>query len=754
MKKFLLAVAICAAFAAGYGVVGSAYYGGRDARHGYFDNRFDDEGITVFPQDYTYRGEPEAFPSTINSANEFISFVENKLRRGDARERTGAAFMIHTMIGDGSRLRNPTTAQIREWEARIRYSERQGWITWRAKIDITINSYYQGAGPGSNPNDDAFLPQEQAGRETMLFKNASGRILYAIKWFCANPVGQDTVAALPAVANDFDMEGVSTIVPGTESPKPGDIVQFRHTVRNVGPDSTSPNAISVMTRDFISGATVVPFTNAGIFTKNQSKSVLAQNYRVPLSTLPGTNICRQVGWRPDTDAGNVEFSTRVCATVRSDFTLTPSITVYVNGKVSSTAEPGDIITFKYEVNNTGTTAAVTNCVTNGKSYTGYENTPTGLTPVADGVNCTVIPAHTKTTVGTKDVPATENTTVCRNLVVTPRSSLDPSPLASPPACAIVASKPYVKVFGGDVSVGGDFGAISGTCTTDPNAGIIAWNKRNPAGEGWAGAGTQYAAAALDTINDFTTTHDVGGADAPSGLAFSNSGVSAADEANGVFGKSYGAASCMSDYFDGANKPGVVPLAGPGISFNAPAAVTQSYKVTGNTTLDRSHIKPGQQIRLFVEGDLYIKDDITFDGPWSVATAPLFQVAVQGNIYVGPDVTRLDGVYSAQKSAVASTGVIYTCANAANPFVALALDGTLLGRCKKQLVVNGAMTADRLVLLRTYATLRDSVVTEPRASSKGAEVFNYSAANWMAQPTDTDTATNGQYDEITSLPPVL
>lgn len=83
----------------------------------------------------------------------------------------------------------------------------------------------------------------------------------------------------------------------------------------------------------------------------------------------------------------------------------------------------------------------------------------------------------------------------------------------------------------------------------------------------------------------------------------------------------------------------------------------------------------------------------------------------GNIYISPNVTELDGVYTTQPLSVAAGGKIYTCSpplasltatdNIPASFIANAYTG-----CSNQLTVYGSFVANQVVMMRTFGSLRD------------------------------------------------
>jgi hypothetical protein len=172
----------------------------------------------------------------------------------------------------------------------------------------------------------------------------------------------------------------------------------------------------------------------------------------------------------------------------------------------------------------------------------------------------------------------------------------------------------------------------------------------------------------------------------------------------------------------------------------------------------------------VNGDVYIDSPgITFANGWSVYptnNVPALYVIAKGNIYIHPNVTRIDGVYVAQPGA--SPGIIYTCANHAPPYTSGELAGTCLNR---QLTINGAFVAQGVRLQRAFSSLRHGVPTTESPISAahpcdvqngvytnpqpvcGAEVFNVDPVIYLAYPPMAPD-TNKRYDAITSASPVL
>lgn len=763
MKKFLLLLGAMGAFLIGYGASASfaAYPSGgihgRGEHNGYFTNINDDMGSPVLRRVY----DGQAIRPDVVDADSFISFIKyTKLDidnngSGDTRDKTGAAFIIHTMIGSGtsSRGRPPTDAQINEWEQRVRYLDYNNKVNWSVNYSYTINSYWQATdGGGSNPNDDAFY-DENGTSPAIVFRNMSNAVVYAIRIECANPVGTGSLGPLPNNP-DYNMWGGTTVSDAT--PGPGDTITFRHYLENIGANATTPNTISWRVyRD----ATQLFSGNAGTFAGTgtagaRKDNIQVENYVIPANTAPGTQICRQIWFSPDTESGGSQYGTERCATVQYSFAITPILNISVNGAASTgTAEAGDTITFNYYVQNSGDTMTQPlNCtiygiVENG-SYTkptapAFDNgsRPAGYVSPVHGCPRSFPRLSTTQLTPSENITAVANTTVCRTFILDPKS-YTPAPTygtgnyAWVEDCIRVVSKPYLKVFGGDVLAGSALETAPATCTNNTNAQIMSWNKRDAS---YTGAGVQYAAMALNRIGDFASAQRAGAsAIAPTDLSFASTTSNAA---SGNFGGTFGSAPCIKDYY--ADKPAGLPTGSSNIS----SLGTGQYQITGNTTLS-GNINPGQKTVLYVDGNVNITGNITYPGSWTAGNIPFLLLIVRGNIYIAPGVTGLDGNFVAQGNG-ATGGVIYTCASGFTP---PALGGTLYSTCQNKLTVNGSFTANNVEFLRTHGSLRQSTAAEAMGNGNIAEEFIYGPASWMAQPPAIGETTN--YDAITSLPPIL
>jgi len=454
------------------------------------------------------------------------------------------------------------------------------------------------------------------------------------------------------------------------------------------------------------------------------------------------------------DCGNPIGRTRALAG------LTYSLHGSVNSTPTGTVEPGTNVSFNYTVTNSpaqkpsdDTTCTIYTIVRNG--YVSGTPPHTGGDP-SRTVTCPSVPiGGTYTIPGSDNFTAAANKTYCRELVI--NKSDQNGGTSSAESCVVVVSKPYVSVFGGDISAGNGFGT---SCTEDTRATVVGWNKRSPS---FAGAGTQYAAYVLNTLTDFATAQNIAGGSAvpPSGFAFSNAGITAGNQASGIFGQALGTSlPCLPDYAgnqpSGASPVGGIP--GPGLAVNSLPNGPSKY--VGNLTIAGGSLGSNQNITLYVTGNVYIKGNITYTGSWAtVDQIPNLQIiANKGNIYIDGAVTQLDGSYIAQPNG-ALEGVIYTCTDPVTPFGAIATTNPgnpIYNACSNKLTVNGSFTARHVELLRTSGTLAQSGTGETSTSNNAAEVFNYNPTLWIAQPLPGSSTSNSSdtYDSVVSLPPVL
>jgi hypothetical protein len=410
--------------------------------------------------------------------------------------------------------------------------------------------------------------------------------------------------------------------------------------------------------------------------------------------------------------------------------------------ISGNVEPGESVRFEYNVRNTGGSDSLSaNCDARTIIKPGYASTPSppesGGTVVPTSCPRTFPSGGGITTVATRTLVAGANTTLCATLFVSPSQFTGGT--SSREVCVPVVSKPYLKVFGGDVRTGGGVETAADVCTADNNAGISAWNRNTP---GYYGAGTQYAQYVTGATMGFGSSQNTAPG-TPTGLSFAST---TQNLASGKYGGNFGTAKCIPDYF--SQKPATTsPLADL-------ATVNKGAFSAGNTTLPATTLTAGKNWVIYIDGDLQVNGDITYGGSWTYQDMPMLQVVVRGNIYIAPGVQNLSGTFIAQPRTNGTGGIIYTCASSMT--IPTITNGVFATNCGNRLTINGSFVAKDIEFLRVRGTLNQSAAGETNAATSAAEVFNYGPAFWISQP--YIRSTNGgeidKYDAITSLPPVL
>lgn len=509
-----------------------------------------------------------------------------------------------------------------------------------------------------------------------------------------------------------------------------------------------------ITKDFISGI------NSGNYTSGQTRT-WTNTITIPSSATGGMVFCERMlfDWARssgigDSGAGTGAWSDGACAVVEPTNNLSPAITPIVNGVRGVTdLEPGDTLSFEYSVDNqAGHTSSTVTCTYRQVTHTGYSTSPppASATLTIPGSNCP--PSRTfptgSTVTATEGINTTSlaNRSICRSFIVSPGAPDGSDRTAQ--RCVHIGNKPYFRVFSGDIMAGGGF-ASAGACSLNSRAAIIGWNRGSAAT--YAGAGVQYAALAMHQIFEVATSQTTGGAP-PAGHSFANNNTSQNSPTNGRYGGHFGGVQCIPDYYgDGPSSPytniGTSSISG---------TLNGTYRRNGNLRIDGATIAANTEATVYVDGNVFISNNITYggNGNWSVSNIPTFRLLVKGSIFIENDVTQLDGLYVAQPDTDdALSGRIYTCQTASSPYTPLPLDGQLASQCNTKLTINGAFVADQVWLMRTNGTVRQAGASDGPDATHISEVFNLNPAFWISQPGDASSS-SGQYDSITSLPPIL
>ena len=410
---------------------------------------------------------------------------------------------------------------------------------------------------------------------------------------------------------------------------------------------------------------------------------------------------------------------------------------------STDLEPGDIYTPQMQIVHTGALYSPVISETATVNVNGNTRSQAGVV-VAQGSSTTV-------TFALVPMPATGLFTVTGSIAGT--VSVGCSPIT-----VKVIAKPYLKVYGSDVSAGG--GLCSGP--VDITATIKTFDRPNGAGR--SGSSAEYAAFAYAAItsNGFYTksaSSSVTGDD----LTFANNIASP--------GGNYGAQStCEEDYYNTA-KPTIITTAtstgsalcgGLAVGGTGTSAQYDINTTTGKFQLNNSCAPISGKVSIFVNGDVLVRDNINYStiGQSSPDKLPSFVLVATGNIYISSSVTQLSGMYIAQRR------TIYTCSNGfAAPEIASTDPRSVFTVCNNQLTVHGAFMAKNIRFLRAQNTLKQSstdtnpnkaVAASYSTSTKAAEVFVTGPELYLSQPAlkPRQSVSSSTFDGIASLAPIF
>jgi len=324
---------------------------------------------------------------------------------------------------------------------------------------------------------------------------------------------------------------------------------------------------------------------------------------------------------------------------------------------------------------------------------------------------------------------------------------------APHTSAFADSYPYFRTADGGPFAGGWFNSGNNSC--DPNlyqgptyptsttvsnqyqGAIMAWanNNRDQSSR------SNLDAFALGLIEGNTSSNygfytSLSGAN--NQLSFSNfNNLNVNDFWGGILEGADLKTHCIPDYY-GTKQAN--PLNWPG-SFGA--AADGQYVNNGNLTLS-GVIPAGRQIVLFVNGNVTIGENITYDSGYNLSDVTKFALVVKGDIFIEPSVTSLDGWYIAQPLNSTNGGVIWTCSNGDNPLP----DTYIRANCNNTLNIRGALTAKQVNLTRIAGNI---------GSATAAEVINFTPEMVLGGPFFEDSSTNnnvGKIQSLISLPPVF
>lgn len=341
------------------------------------------------------------------------------------------------------------------------------------------------------------------------------------------------------------------------------------------------------------------------------------------------------------------------------------------------------------------------------------------------------------------------------------------------------SRPYFKIYGGDISVGGWFNDRQTTCsntastyqapsynplTNKYKGSILAYAKADQ--QQVAGSTVEYGALALGLIESDTTNFE--NFDSNNGnryyqLSFSNTNNLDNRYFGGFFEGNTRQQHCIADYYGTKKQDSAPELLD---ASNVAGLASGQYKAKSTTVLNVGASGPivaGKKISIFVDGNVYINSNITYDSRanYTADNVPKFALVVKGAIYIAHGVSQLDGLYIAQvdpdkpNPEINHSGMIWTCYD--NPaFADSAPTGVFINtNCRNKLTVNGAFIAKQVNLFRVNGDVSSATLGEAGSSPNIAESFTYTPEMFMGGPFFNPTNTSApKVQSLISLPPVF
>lgn len=325
--------------------------------------------------------------------------------------------------------------------------------------------------------------------------------------------------------------------------------------------------------------------------------------------------------------------------------------------------------------------------------------------------------------------------------------------------AYADSKPFFRILEGDIFAGGWFNDNTNSCAASssyqgPTYGPISDQYQGAImgfaevnGASRTGASSTMGAFATGLIegSDSASTLDYGfysglagqGPAPPGSRALNFANIDDFSQGNAFWGGTFEGADlkahCILDYYNTKQT-------------DIQGAWTGSYSTNGQFTssggsVSGGTVTPGSKLTVFVNGDILISSNIVY-GPHNMTNIPKFTLVALGNIYVHPEVSRLDGWYIAQPTSTGG-GEIWTCrqSNSAVPN-----DVFIRNNCNSSLTINGGLTAKQINLSRISGGL----------SGDAAETINFSPNLILGGPflEDETPETAGTIQSLISLPPVF
>jgi len=412
----------------------------------------------------------------------------------------------------------------------------------------------------------------------------------------------------------------------------------------------------------------------------------------------------------------------------ANYDLTPTITVN-----PTVGEPGTSVTTTSTVSNGGTSAApgvnwqistfkltpteaipaagTSGAATTPQAFYGHNavsppNGGSGTGTFQPGITSPNPIASLMQTLGDEEV----GTKVCYGLSVRPYSHNTTDWRHSAAVCLVIAKKPRIQIWGGDLIVGKT--ATSNIVTSKTSKDVGGTNRI-------FGSWAEYGVLASGTVTNFGSGAGYsGGATSTAScdvqlLTFTNAGTSTCTESTAKGG--YAMTTLLPAMSERLTATAPLPSATTNLQNTATGSYSSAAAVTltngnANATVAMNIAKKKWIVINAPTQTVTIKNNIVYAGDTIQSMSDIPQVVIIANqITIEAGVTQVD----AWLIASGTNGTINTCAQITNPTTQLNAS-----TCNQQLTVNGPVIARKLLLYRTAGS------GTGLATGKPAEVFNF------------------------------
>lgn len=530
-----------------------------------------------------------------------------------------------------------------------------------------------------------------------------------------------SISASAVVSSITDSGGNNTGI--TTTAKPGDVIEWSHTITNNGPDNLTSNVFGLDQQlDTVSNL----YKSVGGYMYLLEGSLPGTTKEIEprptYSVLPsdvGKNICRRTYAEPGTIQGGSVFSSPdACVFIPYDYELKPVVTLSYLA-----VEPGTAIEPFLSVDNSGPTFS---------KLTKWKLTRlVGTNPSEELITGSdvVFPVGSPS-IGTPPLPSSypdivpdvrAGTDICYILSVQPRAHDDDNWIDSNKVCVVVSKKPKVQVWGSDLWTDGLVNTSQSlksgnTFGSWVEYGMIAKGTITGTASGSAFAKTGLVSATLDKYNS---------------LSFANTGNTVnCNPRSSTDPKIIGCYS--SDRNINMPKVAASFTGGSSITANTTNLLSSDTYTAGDITLEAGNLGLNKSIIIKSTGTVTINDDQTYtSGPYKTISEIPQLIIIAKNIIIN------DGVEEVNAWLIASDSV-KTCS----------LPAKTVDKCSSKLIVNGPVMTNQLYLWRTAGSDPGSESGEP------AEVFNLRADAYLWSMSRSVNSGRIQTVYSTELPPRL